>query len=130
MDRPLDVFASMRAAGPLSEHGAALVYLSNDRAALQSVLMLQEFGLAVDIVDDAKSALSWVTHAHYSLVVCGGDFSHHLFAYRAQQAAPESQVVLISSYPARASLEQIGVEAFSLPLDVNAFAAKLQQIVA
>jgi len=129
MDRPLDAFAAMSPAGPLSEHGAALVYLSDDRAALQSVLMLQEFGLAVDIVNDAGSALSWATHAHYSLLICGGDFSHHLLAYKAQRAAPETQVLLMSRFPARASLRDAGVELFPLPLDVNAFASTLNAIV-
>ena len=129
MDRSLDAFAAMGLVGPLSEHGAALVYLDDDRAALQVVLILQEFGLAVDIVGDSSSALTWATHAHYSLVICGGDFSHHLLAYRAQRAAPESQVLLMSRLPARASLTSAGVELFPLPLDVNAFASKLHSLV-
>ncbi len=129
MDRPLDAFAAMPPTGPLSEHGAALVYLSDDRAALQSVLLLQEFGLAVDVVNDAPAALSWATHAHYSLLICGGDFSHHLLAYRAQRAAPETQVLLMSRLPARASLTNAGVELFPLPLDVNAFASRLHALV-
>ena len=129
MDRPLDSFAAMPPAGPLSEHGAALVYLSDDRAALQAVLMLQEFGLTVDLVDDAGSALTWATRAHYSLLVCGGDFSHHLLAYRARRAAPDTHVLLMSRLPARASLTSAGVELFPLPLDVNAFASKLHAFV-
>lgn len=129
MDGPLDAFAAMPSAGSLSEHGAALVYLSDDRAALQSVLMLQEFGLAVDIVNDSNSALNWATHAHYSLLICGGDFSHHLLAYRAQRAAPETQVLLMSRLPARISLKNAGVELFPLPLDVNALASKLNALV-
>jgi hypothetical protein len=40
----------MPPAGPLSEQGGALVFLSDDRTALQSILMLQEFGLTVDLV--------------------------------------------------------------------------------
>jgi len=129
MDKPLDAFSAMPAAGPLSQHGAALVYLSDDRAALQSVLMLQEFGLTVDVVNDASSALTWATHAHYSLLICGGDFSHHLFAYRAQLAAPQTQVLLMSRFPARASLSEAGVDLFPLPLQVNALASKLAAIV-
>jgi DNA-binding response OmpR family regulator len=129
MDRPLDAFAAMPPAGPLSRHGSALVYLSDDRAALQTVLMLQEFGLTVDIVNDAKSALSWATHAHYTLVICGGDFSHHLLAYRARRASPETEVLLMSRLPARVSVTNAGVELFPLPLDVNAFALKLNALV-
>lgn len=129
MDRPLDAFAAMGPTGPLSAHGSALVYLDDDRAALQVVLLLQEFGLAVDIVSDASSALTWATHAHYSLMICGGDFSHHLLAYRARRASPETDVLLMSRLPARVSVTNAGVELFPLPLDVNAFASKLNALV-
>ena len=129
MDRPSDAFTTMGSAGPLSAHGSALVCLSDDRAALQVVLMLQEFGLTVDLVTDGKSALNWATHAHYSLAICGGDFSHHLLAYQAQRAAPETQVLLMSRLPARPSIAKAGVELFPLPLDVNAFASKLNDLV-
>lgn len=129
MDRPLDAFAAMGSAGPLSEHGSALVYLDDDRAALQVVLMLQEFGLTVDLVGDSSSALTWATHAHYSLVICGGDFSHHLLAYQARRASPETDVLLMSRLPARVSVTNAGVELFPLPLDVNAFASKLNALV-
>jgi len=128
MERQYDAYAGSEA-GPLSPYGAALVHLDDDRAALQVVLLLQEFGLAVDVVDDAAAALEWAERAHYALMICGGDFSHHLVAYRAQRAAPETQVLLMSRYPARASLTRVGVELFALPLDVNAFAAKLHQLV-
>ena len=96
---------------------------------MQAVLMLQEFELTIDIVSDTQAALSWATHAHYAVMVCGGDFGHHLLAYQARRAAPETQVLLLSRYPARSSVSEAGVELFPLPLSVNAFASKLHALV-
>jgi hypothetical protein len=55
--------------------------------------------------------------------------SHQLFAYRAQLAVPEIQVLLMSRFPARASLSEVDVELFPLPLQANALASKLNAIV-
>ena len=76
--------------------------------------------------------MSWVTHAHYSLLICTcgrAGYSHYRLVYKAQSAAPETQVLLMSCFLDRASLSDVGVKLFSMPLDGNAFASRLNAIV-
>lgn len=117
----MDAAASRIANGPLAPHGAALVLVGDDRAALQTVLLLQEFGIAVDIAEDEAAALTWARRASYQLVICGASPRHDLLALRLMRAAPKAQVVYLSREEAPKRLRTIGVETLKLPLDVNAF---------
>ena len=52
--------------------GCALVLVDDQRAALASVLLLQEMGFSVDVSVQPEAALSWVRLARYEWVVCSG----------------------------------------------------------
>jgi hypothetical protein len=117
----MDVSASRIAHGPLAPHGSALVLLGDDRAALKTVLLLQEFGITVDLAEDEAAALGWARRADYQLIVCGGAAKHDLLAIRLHRAAPRARVVYLSRETAPRSFEVVGIETFRLPLDVNEF---------
>jgi hypothetical protein len=106
--------------GPLSSRGAALVFVADDRAALQTVLLLQEFGFTVDVAEDETAAVTWARRAHYALIVCGGVPDHVLLAMRLFRAAPRARIAYLSRDGGPRSFRSIGVETLTLPLDVNA----------
>lgn len=117
----MDPSAARIANGPLAPHGSALVLVGDDRAALQVVLLLQEFGIAVDVAEDEVAALTWAKRARYQYVVCGGAPRHDMLAVRLLRAAPRAQIIYLSRDAAPQNLRSIGVETLALPLDVNAF---------
>ena len=117
----MDPAASRIANGPLAPNGAALVLIDDDRAALQTVLLLQEFGIAVDIAEDEAAALTWARRASYQLIVCGAAPHHDQLALRLLRAAPHAQIVYVSRDDAPRGFHQIGIETLGLPLDVNEF---------
>ena len=119
----MDAAGARIANGPLAPHGAALVLVGDNRAALQTVLLLQEFGIAVDIAEDEAAALTWARRANYRLIICGASPRHDLLAVRLRRAAPEAQVVYMSRDDAPLRFGLLGIETLSLPLDVNAFVA-------
>lgn len=116
----MDSAASRMANGPLASHGAALVLIGDDRAALQTVLLLQEFGMAVDIAEDEAAALTWARRARYQLVVCGGAPRHDLLAMRLVRAAPHARVAFMSRATPPRGFPAMGIATLALPLDVNA----------
>ncbi len=124
----MDAAASRIANGPLATHGSALVLVGDDRAALQAVLLLQEFGMAVDIAEDEAAALTWARRARYQLVVCGGTPRHDRLAIRLLRAAPHARIAYLSRDEAPRRLRAIGIETLKLPLDVNAFAEFVQSV--
>jgi DNA-binding response OmpR family regulator len=119
----MDPSASRIANGPLAPRGCALVLVGDDRAALQVVLLLQEFGIAVDVAENEAAALTWAKRARYQYVICGGGPRHDMLAIRLIRAAPRAQVVYLSRDEAPRNLHAVGVQTLALPLDVNAFVA-------
>ena len=117
----MDVSASRIANGPLAPRGAALVLVGDDRAALQAVLLLQEFGLAVDVAEDEAAALVWARRASYQLIVCGGAPRHDALALRLVRAAPRARIAYLSREAAPRGFPAIGIATLALPLEVNAF---------
>jgi len=117
----MDAAASRIANGPLAPHGAALVLVGDDRAALKAVLLLQEFGLAVDIAEDEAAALTWAKRASYQLVICGGAPQHERLALRLLRAAPRARIIYLSESEIPSNFHSIGIETLTLPLDANAF---------
>ncbi len=117
----MDVSASRIASGPLAPHGSALVLVGDDRAALKTVLLLQEFGITVDMAEDETAALGWARRAEYQLIVCGGAPKHDLLALRLNRAAPRARTVYLGREAAPRSFEVVGIKSFQLPLDVNEF---------
>ena len=117
----MDTAASRIANGPLAPNGAALVLIGDDRAALQAVLLLQEFGLAVDVAEDEAAALTWARRANYQLILCGPSMPNNQLALRLLRAAPRSQIVYLSRDEPPRGFPAIGIQTLALPLDVNAF---------
>ena len=117
----MDQAASRIANGPLAARGSALVLVGDDRAALQAVLLLQEFGVAVDVAQDEAAALTWAKRASYQYVVCGGSPRHDMLAVRLLRAAPHARVIYLSRGAPPKNLHEVGVRTLPLPLDVNAF---------
>ncbi len=116
----MDAAASRITNGPLASHGAALVLIGDDRAALQTVLLLQEFDMAVDIAEDEAATLAWARRARYQLVVCGGAARHDLLAMRLLRAAPYAQIAYMSRTTPPRGFSAMGIATLALPLDVNA----------
>lgn len=125
----MDAAAARIANGPLAPHGAALVLVGDDRAALQTVLLLQEFGIAVDIAEDEAAALTWARRANYRLIICGAAPRHDLLAVRLRRAAREAQIVYMSRDEAPRRFGALGIETLSLPLNVNEFVALAQACI-
>lgn len=104
-------------------HGSALVALDDERAALATVLVLQEMGLAVDIAVDRDRSIEWAKQAGYTYVVCGGDDEAGVkdFAAKMRFAVPQTRVFLLAGPDFdRGGLDAIGVEVLPSPVDVNA----------
>jgi DNA-binding response OmpR family regulator len=110
------------AEGALAPNGAALVLLNDNRAALQAVLVLQEFGMAVDVAQDRLDALLWASRARYDLIVLGGAQGHEALALLLRRAAPQARVVLFSRERPRQSLAMAGIRTIEPPVNVNTLA--------
>ena len=112
--------------------GSALVLVADHRAALATVLVLQEMGLSVDIAGDADAALAWVRMANYNVVVFGGDEvagprtaeaqggpkTWVDVARRMRAAAPHAQIMMLSDRPSP-DVAALGIEVLSPPINVN-----------
>jgi len=116
----MDAASSRISDGALASHGAALVLIGDDRAALKAVLLFQEFGLAVDLAEDEAAALAWARRARYDLIVCGGAPRHDLLAIRLLRAAPRARIAYVSASKPPRGFPAMGIETLTLPLDVNA----------
>lgn len=110
-------------------HGSALVALDDERAALATVLVLQEMGLAVDIAVDRDRSVEWAKQAGYTYVVCGDDNDEagvKDFAAKIRFAIPQTRVLLLAGPDFdQGGLEAIGVEVLPSPVDVNALVERL-----
>ena len=109
-------------------HGSAFVALDDDRAALATVLVLQEMGLTVDIAADREAALQWATRANYTVVVCGGQEQPQTseFVIRLRYSAPQTRVILLAEPEfVHDGLDAIGVDVLPSPVDVNMLVERL-----
>ncbi|HJM88725.1 MAG TPA: hypothetical protein QF624_03745 [Dehalococcoidia bacterium] len=109
-------------------HGSALVAIDDERAALATVLVLQEMGLVVDIVVDRERSVDWAVKANYSYVFCGGDDSSDVtdYAIRMRLAVPGTHVIALAG-PGfdHSELDAAGVEVMPSPIDVNVLVDRL-----
>ena len=109
-------------------HGSALVAIEDERAALATVLVLQEMGLVVDIVDDRDRSVEWAVKANYSYVICGEDETNDVteYALRIRLAIPSTQVIVLAE-PGfdNNALVAAGVEVMRSPIDVNVLVERL-----
>ncbi len=109
-------------------HGSALVAIEDEHVTLATVLVLQEMGLAVDIVVDRERSVDWAVKARYSYVVCGGEDEAAVtdYAIRMRHAVPDTRVIMIAGPNFdQTNLESIGVEVLVAPVDVNALVDRL-----
>lgn len=109
-------------------HGSALVAIEDEHVTLATVLVLQEMGLAVDIVVDRQRSVEWAAKAGYDYVVCGGEDEAEVtdYAIRMRHSVPQTRVIMIAGPDFdQTNLESIGVEVLSSPVDVNALVDRL-----
>ena len=109
-------------------YGSALVVLDDDRAALATVLVLQEMCLTVDIAADREAALQWAARASYTVVVCGGQEQTQIseFVIHLRYSAPHTRVILLAEPGfVHDGLDAIGVEVLPSPVDVNMLVERL-----
>ena len=119
----------------LSAHGSALLCLSDPRAELATMLILQELGLSVDLAADVESAIRWVRQARYQLLVVGGTRAPldaplgvplGVIALCLRHAAPDARIVVLADEweppdgLAPLDIALLGIEVLRPPLDVNA----------
>ncbi len=102
----------------LSARGSALVCVNEPRAALATVLILQELGIAVDLVEDASAALRWVERARYDVLVVAGDDAPAL-AEALRAAAPRARILLLRDEPPPDLDSALRIEVIGPPADVN-----------
>lgn len=108
--------------------GSALVLVDDERAALATVLVLQEMGQAVDVASDRDAALTWVRLAHYGVIVCGtpADTAAET-ALRLRFAAPGARVLMLSEPTSHAAeLDLMGIEVLQTPISVNTLVDRLR----
>ena len=104
----------------------ALVMVSDQRAALAAVLVLQEMGLSVDIAADPAAALSWARMSRYRVVVAAGSADGAELALRLRYAAPRAQLIMLADRTAPIEeLTALGVEVLRPPINVNALVSRL-----
>jgi len=111
----------------MSAQGSALVCLSDTRAELATVLILQELGMSVDLASDVESAINWVTRARYHLLVLGGTgIPAAQAALRLRRAAPAARIVVLTDdWEPPEGLTPADVEVLRPPVDVNAMMRSL-----
>lgn len=115
---------------PSGTRGSALVLVEDHRAALASVLLLQEMGFSVDVSAQPDVALSWIRLARYEWVVCsGGDrTSSSDFLLRLRYATPHARILVIGGTDAPTdSLDALGIEVLHAPVDVNMLVDRFAQ---
>ena len=106
--------------------GSALVMIDDHRAALATVLVLQEMGMSVDIAGDPASALAWSKMANYAVIVYGGGTllpgNGHWdeFARGLRVASPRSRILQLGlGNSVASSLSALNIDVLSPPLNVN-----------
>jgi hypothetical protein len=111
----------------LSTRGSALVCLSDPRAELATMLIIQEMGMSVDLAADAESAIGWVRQARYELLVVGGaDLPLRTVALRLRHASPDARIVVLADdRDPPDGLAPLGIEVLRPPMDVNALMSGL-----
>lgn len=121
------MFEPSRARG-FGTRGSALVVVEDTRAAFASVLILQELGMAVDVVVRPEEAVQWLDNARYAVVVCGaaGGLPPELVALQVRYRAPQARVlVLAGATTPQDGLHELGVEVLRPPLSVNDLMTRL-----
>ena len=112
-----------------SRGGSALVVLDDQRAALATVLVLQEMGLTVDVAADREAALGWAIRAGYTVAICDGadEPQSRDFLIRLHRAAPRTRVLWLAPPDVEPDgLEEVGVELLRGPFDVNRLVERLR----
>ena len=122
MDRYDAAHNAPRSGRGLSTCGSALVCLSDPRAELATMLILQELGLGVDLATDPESAIRWVRQARYELLVIGGaDVPLRTVALRLRHASSDARIVVIGDErDPLEGLATLDIEVLQPPVDVNA----------
>ena len=112
--------------------GGALVVLDDQRAALSTVLVLQEMGLTVDVAADRDAALAWARMARYAVIVCGGASIEELveFSLKVRASSPLTQILLLGHFGAMPELADLDVHVLQPPVNVNALMERLRPLAA
>lgn len=108
----------------------ALVCVDDARTALATMLLLQEFGHAVDLVDSGDAAVAWAGAAHYDLIMLGENATEDRglqLALHIRYVAPTPRVILIGDEHAPADgLDILGIEVLRAPISVNQLVDRLR----
>lgn len=122
MERSDAAHDAPRSGRGLSARGSALVCLTDPRAELATMLILQELGLSVDLATDPESAIGWARQARYELIIVGGAaVPLRTVALRLRHAAPDSRIVVLADdREPPDGLAPLDIEVLQPPLDVNA----------
>ena len=112
--------------------GSALVLLDDQRAALSTVLVLQEMGLTVDVAADRDAAVAWARMARYAVIVCGGASVEQLveFALKVRATSPFTQILLLGHFGATPELAALDVHVLRPPVNVNTLVERLRPLAA
>lgn len=123
------MFEAERGPRGFGTRGNALVVVEDSRAAFAAVLILQELGMAVDVVSDLQDATGWLRAAHYAVVVCGaaGGQSVEMVALQVRYHAATTRVLVLAQQDTPPNhLSQLGVEVLRAPLSVNDLMERLR----
>jgi len=107
-----------------------LVRVDDDRTALAMVLLLQEFGHAVDVVGTSEAVVAWAGVAPYNIIILGdGEATDGglRLALNVRYAAPTARVILLGDDHAPADgLDTLRIEVLRQPINVNQLAERLR----
>ena len=112
--------------------GSALAFLDDQRAALSTVLVLQEMGLTIDVAADRDAALAWARMARYTVIVCGGVSIEDLveFALKVRASAPLTQILVLGHFGPMPELADLDIHVLPSPVNVNALVERLRPLAA
>ena len=97
-----------------------MICLSDPRAELATLLILQELGMTVDVVADPADAIRWAQRARYELIIAGGTpIPVETLATYLRRAAPSARIVLLADDWSPSDGDVPGVEVLHPPLHVN-----------
>jgi DNA-binding response OmpR family regulator len=105
--------------------------VDDDRAALATVLVLQEMGLSVDVAGDPDAALSWARMASYEVVVCGGSrgVAWDEIARRLHSSVPKARIIVLTGHSnPLTELTDAGIDVLRPPINVNRLVERLAAV--
>ena len=108
--------------------GSALVFLDDQRAALSTVLVLQEMTLTIDVASDRNATLAWARMARYAVIVCGGASIEDLveFALKVRASAPLTGILVPGHFGAMPEFADLDIHVLQSPVNVNALVERLR----